>query len=176
MKKIVMAGIIFASLSSNVQSYSRQILRALREEKRLIQDIRQINFRIDQKRVELAMLQGVVDQYKDKYDLEEHEYIRKFKARGRVVCLESEIKGELDALRWVKMQNLGLAFNQTKIFLEEEYGLKAVEVYDQLKVAEYSALENSLQVIPDMKNSLAVQKAVQKDLLIVIAAATKELK
>ena len=176
----MLAIIVFSTFSLDASekfsSFSRKVVHALCQENRIHQDIIETRLLIDKKRTEAALLEGFVAQYAQRNDLEEHEYVKKFNARGQALCLRSEIAREVDVLRWFKMQSLGLAFAQTKAVLQKEIGEQIAVGYDQFKVAQYAHLAKFLVSSADVRYPLAIKKPDQKDVLVVISAVVKELK
>lgn len=183
-KNIVIATMMLASLSldasgvvgSASKSVSCKVARALHQEKRIYTDVIDTIFRIDQNRSKVGKCESIVAQYSGKKDLEEHEYIQKFNARRVALLLKSEIDRDVDILRWLKMQNLGFAFGQSKAVLQKYVGQQAADEHDRLQLEEYSKLAKSLESNIDKNDALVVKKEVQKAFLIVIASAKKELK
>lgn len=146
MNRLLLSAIIFTT-SLHASSRSKlvgDLARAVCKEQSIYGDILKTRSSLDKKRAELAGLKGFIALYKGKSDLEEHEYLKKFNARGKALRLQSELDREAYVLRWLKMQNLGLAFASTKNILNRLYGSQVVAEYDAARVLEYSKLHEGL--------------------------------
>ena len=111
------------------------IVKALKQEMQAYEVVVESAKHVEQQRKQVALLKAFVVKALQMKDLEEHEYIKRFKAQDKIKCLQVEIDKDTQDLRWVKLQNLGQAFGQTKEVFKKN-GIPCSD-YDRVMAQEY---------------------------------------
>lgn len=146
MKHIILVSMMLVSFSLDASNKAgklftgayAEIVRALARERFAYDGVVKGVKSIEEKRKRIAMLESFVASVTCTKKLEDHEYIKRFKAQEEIKRLQAEIHADVQDLRWKKLQDLGNAFGQTKNAFKQK-GIPVFD-YDRVMGKEYRRL------------------------------------